>query len=152
MKAECCLLINETIVPLSTGKHIAGFTQKKASAWQPQWTRDEALCFLRSPNNEIVVYKDGDFSAVDKRLSIAKLESFSASPGNVGANKAYPGLYIYLVQGDPEGLGPGLCCNRDDMFSHAAWAVGSYGCGLPVKGTPKIQVSITQSETFWVTL
>ena len=78
------------------GKHIAGFTQKKASAWQPQWTRDEALCFLRSPNNEIVVYKDGDFSAVDKRLSIAKLESFSASPGNVGANKAYPGLFTEL--------------------------------------------------------
>ena len=77
---------------ISTGKHIAGFTQKKASAWQPQWTRDEALCYLRSPNNEIVVYKNGDFSVVDKRLSIAKLESFSASPGNnSGANKAYPG-------------------------------------------------------------
>ena len=42
----------------STGKHIAGFTQKKASAWQPQWTKDEALCYLRSPNNEIVVYRD----------------------------------------------------------------------------------------------
>ena len=146
------ILVAKQLTTLSTGKHIAGFTQKKASAWQPQWTRDEALCFLRSPNNEIVVYKYGDFSAVDKRLSIAKLESFSASPGNVGANKAYPGLFIYLVGLGPVGLGPGLGCNRDDMFSHAAWAVGSYGCGLPVKGTPKIQVSITQSETFWVTL
>ena len=91
------LLINDPTVLFITGKHIAGFTQKKASAWQPQWTRDEALCFLRSPNNEIVVYKDGGFSAVDKRLSIAKLESFSASPGNVGANKAYPGLFIYIL-------------------------------------------------------
>ena len=43
-----------------SGKHIAGFTQKKASAWQPQWTKDEALCYLRSPNNEIVVYKVGN--------------------------------------------------------------------------------------------
>ena len=87
-----CVLPPASEVAISTGKHIAGFTQKKASAWQPQWTRDEALCYLRSPNNEIVVYKNGDFSVVDKRLSIAKLESFSASPGNnSGANKAYPG-------------------------------------------------------------
>jgi len=93
-----------------TGKHIAGFTQKKASAWQPQWTKDEALCYLRSPNNEIVVYKDGDFTAVDKRLSIAKLVSFSASPGNVGgANKAYP--VACFVPGHKGGPGFGKMYN-----------------------------------------
>ena len=95
----------------SSGQHIAGFTQKKASGWQPQWTKDEALCYLRSPNNEIVVYKDGDFSAVNKRLSIAKLESFSASPGGNlgGANKVYP--VVCFVPGQKGGPGFGKLYN-----------------------------------------
>jgi translation initiation factor 2A len=89
-----------------TGKHLAGFVSKKASSWQPQWTADETLCFLRSLNNEVVVYKDGDFSTVDKRLSIAKMTSFSASPNS---KSVYP--IVCFVPGQKGGPGFGKLYN-----------------------------------------
>ena len=69
---------------------------------QPQWTEDESLCFMRSPNNEVVVYKKGDYANVDKRLSIAKMDSFSASPNGT---KAYP--VVCFIPGQKGGPGFG---------------------------------------------
>ena len=42
--------------PLS-GEKVGSFTQKRASAWCPQWSRDEQICCLRSPNNEVFFYR-----------------------------------------------------------------------------------------------
>jgi translation initiation factor 2A len=64
---------------------IASFVSKKASIWLPQWNKAESLCCLRGPNNEANFYANNDFSKVEGRLSIAKLESFSLSPGNPSA-------------------------------------------------------------------
>ncbi|TRY72652.1 hypothetical protein TCAL_01151 [Tigriopus californicus] len=60
-----------------SGEKLASFTQKKLAFWCPQWARDESVCCLRSPNNEVLFFRDNNFKDVDKRLSVAKMESFS---------------------------------------------------------------------------
>jgi translation initiation factor 2A len=89
-----------------TGKHLAAFVAKKNAWWQPQWSGDEALCMIRTPNNEIAVYKDANFETVDKRLSLAKMDSFSLSPNGA---KVYP--VVCFVPGQKGGPGFGKLYN-----------------------------------------
>lgn len=82
------------------------FIQKKAATWCPQWTADETLCCLKSPNNEVNFYKDGDFSQVEKRLSISKMNAFSLSPGS---RQHYP--VVCFVPGQKGGAAFGKMFN-----------------------------------------
>lgn len=47
-----------------TGAKVASFVQKKANFWKPQWSKDEKICAIRSPNNEVHFYKDNNFKEV----------------------------------------------------------------------------------------
>lgn len=62
------------------GKRLHATTQRRADGWCPQWTEDEMLCCLRSPNNEIFFYEANNFSETKARLSLPKLDSFYLAP------------------------------------------------------------------------
>lgn len=64
-----------------SGEKIASFTQKKSVSWTPQWSNDEQICCIRTPNNEVAFFKDNNFASIEKRLSLSKMDSFSLSPG-----------------------------------------------------------------------
>ncbi len=66
----------------ATGEKIASFVQKKSAGWCPQWSADEEICCLRGQNNEAFFYRSNNFSQVEARLSLPKLESFTMSPGS----------------------------------------------------------------------
>lgn len=85
-----------------TGGKLGSFIQKKVAFWAPQWSKDEALCCLRSPNGEVNFYRGTNFEAVDKRLSLAKIEFFSFSPYSVSS---YPIIVFVPGQKGAPGFG-----------------------------------------------
>lgn len=48
---------------------------------EPQWSLDEKIC-ARLLNNDVLFYEDCKFEASVHKLNVAKVASFSMSPGN----------------------------------------------------------------------
>jgi len=56
------------------------FIQRKADGWEPRWSQDENLVAIRTMNNEVAYYQGQNFENFTKKLSLAKMDSFSTSP------------------------------------------------------------------------
>ena len=87
----------------------ASFISRKSEGWQPRWSEDEEIIAVKTPNNEVAFYKGHQFENPDKRLSVAKMDSYSLSsngkhvvvfvPGQKGAPgfaKVTTYLYFFL--------------------------------------------------------
>lgn len=80
------------------GQLQASFVQRKSDGWAPRWANNEETVAIRTPNNEVAFYKPNNFENVEKKLSLAKMDSFSVSPsGNhvaafVPGQKGAPGF------------------------------------------------------------
>ena len=57
----------------------ASFISRKSEGWQPRWSQDEEIVAVKTPNNEVAFYKGHQFENPDKRLSVAKMDSYSLS-------------------------------------------------------------------------
>ncbi|KAK6633211.1 hypothetical protein RUM44_003812 [Polyplax serrata] len=63
-----------------SGELVRAFVHKKQTGWEPQWSADEKIC-ARLLNNDVLFYEDSNFEASVHKLSVAKVASFSLSPG-----------------------------------------------------------------------
>jgi len=91
----------------ATGKMLHSFAHRKSEGWCPQWTKDESVCCLRSPNGEIVFYANNDFTGgpLTTRLSLKGMDSHYLSPkqdNNTGGGRL--AVYVPGQKG-----GPGFC-------------------------------------------
>ena len=84
---------NVRIWNAKTGSMIHSYVQRKSDGWCPQWTTDESICCHKNPNNEVIFYKENDFSQpLPQRLSIKGLDSYFMSPqGNARVACYIPG-------------------------------------------------------------
>jgi translation initiation factor 2A len=74
------------------GQLKASFVVRKNEGWQPRWSKDEDLCAVRNANNEVAFYKAANFEgAPEKRLSLAKMDSFNVSPNGQHVVAFVPG-------------------------------------------------------------
>ena len=73
------------------GQLKASFVQRKSEGWQPRWSSKEDLVAVRSMNNEVNYYKDANFESVEKKLSLAKMDSFSVNPNGTHVVAFIPG-------------------------------------------------------------
>ena len=69
----------------------ASFISRKSEGWQPRWSQDEELVAIKTPNNEVAFYKGHQFENPDKRLSVAKMDSYSPSPNGKNVVVFVPG-------------------------------------------------------------
>ena len=87
----------------------ASFISRKSEGWQPRWSQDEDIVAIKTPNNEVGFYKGHQFDNPDKRLSVAKMDSFSLSPNAknvvvfVPGQKGAPGFakvtnFLFILQ------------------------------------------------------
>ena len=71
---------NLKIWDVSNAQTKASFISRKSDGWQPRWSQNETMVAVKTPNNEVAFFKDHQFETPDKRLSVAKMDSFSVSP------------------------------------------------------------------------
>lgn len=65
---------------VESGTCIYSCVQRKSEGWHPRWSLDETRCVLRGTNNEVLFFTNLRFdAAADKKLSLAKLNSFSVN-------------------------------------------------------------------------
>lgn len=75
-----------------SGQLKASFIQRKNEGWHPRWSPKEDLVAIRSMNNEVFFYKpDQGFDSPEKKLSLAKMESFSVSHSGLHVVAFIPG-------------------------------------------------------------
>lgn len=142
---------NLTLWNPETGDRLGGFVSKKAAAWCLQWSKDESLCCVKSPNNEVHFYRNNDFDKVDGRLSIAKLDSFSLSPNSERVNPV-----VCFVPGQKGGPGfgklflyPNLNSEKDVIANKSFFQ--SDKMDVEWSGDGKMALLITQSEVrYWI--
>jgi len=81
-----------------SGNLKASFVQRKTDGWSPRFSNTEEFVAIKTMNNEVAYYKNLDFQSAEKKLSLAKMDSFSVSPnGNhvvafVPGQKGAPGF------------------------------------------------------------
>jgi len=81
-----------------SGNLKASFVQRKTDGWSPRFSNTEEYVAIKTMNNEVAYYKNLDFQSAEKKLSLAKMDSFSVSPnGNhvvafVPGQKGAPGF------------------------------------------------------------
>lgn len=81
----------------NSGELKSSFVQRKSDGWAPRWSQNENVVAIRTQNNEVAFY-DENFAKLDKKCSLAKMDSFSVSPaGNhlvafVPGQKGAPGF------------------------------------------------------------
>ena len=71
---------NLKIWNIAKGELKAAFISRKSEGWQPRWSKDETSVAIKTPNNEVGFYKNHQMDTPDKRLSVAKMDSYSVSP------------------------------------------------------------------------
>ena len=62
------------------GELKASFISRKSEGWAPRWSNTEEYAAVKTMNNEVAYYKNLDFQSAEKKLSLAKMDSFSVSP------------------------------------------------------------------------
>jgi len=76
----------------------ASFVSRKSEGWAPRWSNTEEYVAVQTLNREVAYYKNQDFTTAEKKLSLAKMDSYSVSPnGNhvvafVPGQKGAPGF------------------------------------------------------------
>ena len=63
-----------------SGNLKASFVQRKTDGWSPRFSNTEEYVAIKTMNNEVAYYKNLDFQSAEKKLSLAKMDSFSVSP------------------------------------------------------------------------
>jgi len=129
---------NLKIWDVSSGQIKASFISRKSEGWQPRWSQDEDIVAIKTPNNEVGFYKGHQFDNPDKRLSVAKMDSFSLSPNAknvvvfVPGQKGAPGFakMFAFPAFNPE---KDVIANKSFMLADkmdAKWSADSKSCLL----------------------
>ena len=58
----------------------ASFVSRKSEGWAPRWANTEEYVAVQTLNREVAYYKNQDFQSAEKKLSLAKMDSYSVSP------------------------------------------------------------------------
>ena len=58
----------------------ASFVSRKSEGWAPRWSNTEEYVAVQTLNREVAYYKNQDFTTAEKKLSLAKMDSYSVSP------------------------------------------------------------------------